>query len=309
MSSDPITSVPIAQSSNCAHTRITQLTELWFHTGTACNLECPFCLEGSKPADTRLERIKLADAQPFMQQAVELGVHRFAFTGGEPLIVKDIVKILEYALSLKPCLLLTNGTAPLLKRVHQLELLKKQPHSLSFRVSIDYPDEQQHDAGRGWGNFKRALDGMKVLYGRGFPVSIARQMHTGENAEEITARFRELLRKHDLPVDTAITALPDFGRPGAASPHYVASVPEDLHTLMCTHSRMVVKTNGRMRVYACPFVDDDVNFDLGESLETALSSTVSLQHHRCTVCVRNKASYSDEKSLRTTLNPAATRSH
>ena len=30
------------------------LTELWFHTGTACNLECPFCLEGSKPGDNRL---------------------------------------------------------------------------------------------------------------------------------------------------------------------------------------------------------------------------------------------------------------
>jgi len=25
------------------------LKELWFHTGTACNLACPFCLEGSKP--------------------------------------------------------------------------------------------------------------------------------------------------------------------------------------------------------------------------------------------------------------------
>ena len=25
------------------------LRELWFHTGTACNLSCPFCLEGSKP--------------------------------------------------------------------------------------------------------------------------------------------------------------------------------------------------------------------------------------------------------------------
>ena len=24
------------------------LRELWFHTGTACNLACPFCLEGSK---------------------------------------------------------------------------------------------------------------------------------------------------------------------------------------------------------------------------------------------------------------------
>ena len=35
------------------------LSELWFHTGTACNLACPFCLEGSKPGDNRLQRITL----------------------------------------------------------------------------------------------------------------------------------------------------------------------------------------------------------------------------------------------------------
>ena len=29
------------------------LRELWFHTGTACNLACPFCLEGSRPGDDR----------------------------------------------------------------------------------------------------------------------------------------------------------------------------------------------------------------------------------------------------------------
>lgn len=291
MSSELLTSTSISPSERYPRTRIEHLTELWFHTGTACNLECPFCLEGSKPADTRLERIKLAEAQPFMHDAVSLGVQRFAFTGGEPLIVKDIVKILEYALSLRPCLLLTNGTAPLLKRVHQLELLQQQTYPLSFRVSIDYPDEKQHDAGRGWGNFKRALEGMKVLHGRGFAVSIARQMQPGENAAAIATRFGELFRKHSLPVDTAITALPDFGRPGSAHESELGAI-EQVHTLMCTHSRMVVKASGQMRVYACPFVDDDARFDLGASLPTAHVSPVELRHHRCSVCIKHRASYS-----------------
>src|SRR4051812_8260091 len=117
--------------------RLPTLRELWFHTGTACNLNCPFCFEGSGPGDTRLERVKLDDLAPYIEAAVQLGVERFGFTGGEPLIVKDIVKILEYALERKPCVLLTNGTAPLIKRAHQLELLKRRPHPLSFRISID----------------------------------------------------------------------------------------------------------------------------------------------------------------------------
>ena len=35
------------------------LRELWFHTGTNCNLRCPFCLEGSMPGNNRIEMITL----------------------------------------------------------------------------------------------------------------------------------------------------------------------------------------------------------------------------------------------------------
>ncbi|MDP3678229.1 MAG: radical SAM protein, partial [Methylotenera sp.] len=50
------------------------LDELWFHTGTACNLACPFCLEGSKPGDTRLQLLRFADAKPYIDEALTLGV-------------------------------------------------------------------------------------------------------------------------------------------------------------------------------------------------------------------------------------------
>ena len=54
------------------------LRELWFHTGTACNLACPFCLEGSRPGDGRLQRIALADVRPLMDEAAALGVQQFS---------------------------------------------------------------------------------------------------------------------------------------------------------------------------------------------------------------------------------------
>ena len=49
------------------------LRELWFHTGTACNLACPFCLEGSKPGDGRLDRIRLSDAKPLIGGEEQIG--------------------------------------------------------------------------------------------------------------------------------------------------------------------------------------------------------------------------------------------
>src|SRR4051812_34155824 len=117
--------------------RLTELRELWLHTGTACNLSCPFCHEGSAPGDTRIEALTLAVARDAIDASLALGVRRFAFTGGEPLILRGIVEILGYALRHRPCLVLTNGTAPLIRRPQHLAQLRAAPNPLEFRVSID----------------------------------------------------------------------------------------------------------------------------------------------------------------------------
>ena len=44
------------------------LKELWFHTGTLCNLRCPFCLEGSRPGDHRIEQLTCGEAYPFIEE-------------------------------------------------------------------------------------------------------------------------------------------------------------------------------------------------------------------------------------------------
>jgi sulfatase maturation enzyme AslB (radical SAM superfamily) len=268
------------------------LKELWFHTGTACNLSCPFCLEGSKPGDNRLDRIKLADAKPLIDEAVEIGVEQFSFTGGEPFIVKDFVNILRYAASFKPCLVLTNGTEPVLKRLHQIATLIDTEYPISFRVSIDYPDRTRHEAGRGAGSFDRAWSGMRALHDLGFRVSLARQMDRDEDTAAITAAFERLLQEHGLPASTTIVSFPDFYLPGD-SPE-VPFVTENCMTtyqteatrreFMCAFSKMIIKKDGRMRVYACTLVDDDETYDLGGTLAEAIGKRIMLHHHRCYSC-------------------------
>lgn len=268
------------------------LDELWFHTGTACNLSCPFCLEGSVPGDTRLDRITLADARPLLDEAVELGVKQFSFTGGEPFIVKDFVNILAYAAERKPCLVLTNGTDPVLKRLHHIETLVGSKHPISFRVSIDWPDADRHDAGRGAGNFSKAFQGMRALHRMGFHVSLARQMEPDEDSAAVERAYKDLFAAHEIPTGTRIVPFPDFGIPDS-SPD-VPVVTEGCMTryqseasrrdFMCAFSKMVIKKDGRMRVYACTLVDDDPDYDLGDSLTAALEQRVRLRHHRCYQC-------------------------
>jgi sulfatase maturation enzyme AslB (radical SAM superfamily) len=268
------------------------LDELWFHTGTACNLECPFCLEGSKPGDNRLNRIVLADAKPFMDEAVSIGVRQFSFTGGEPFIVKDFVNILQYAASLRPCLVLTNGTDPVLKRLHHIERLVGSHHPISFRISLDYPDKERHDKGRGTGNFVKAIKGLESLSAMGFPISVARQMESDEDSAAVDREYRSLLAAHNLPEDLRIVAFPDFDIP--ESKRDVPEVTEacmtryqteaDRRAFMCAFSKMVIKRNGVMRVYACTLVDDDPEYDLGGSLREAQTERIFLRHHRCHTC-------------------------
>ena len=268
------------------------LDELWFHTGTACNLECPFCLEGSTPGDRRLDRITLADARPFMEEALSLGVRQFSFTGGEPFMVKDFVNILHYAARLRPCLVLTNGTDPVLKRLHHIERLAGSAHPVSFRISIDYPDRERHDQGRGAGNFDKAMQGIRSLHELGFPVSLARQATPEEDSAAVDQRFRDRLEAHGLPGNIRIVSFPDFDIP-YANPK-VPDVTESCMTryqteetrrkFMCAFSKMVIKRNGRMRVYACTLVDDDPGYDLGASLPQAQTKRIRLRHHRCYTC-------------------------
>jgi len=277
------------------------LRELWFHTGTACNLACPFCLEGSKPGDARLGRITLADAKPLIDEAVALGVEQLSFTGGEPFIVKDFVNILRYASERRPCLVLTNGTDPLLKRLRQIAALREQPQPIAFRVSIDYPHRSRHDAGRGAGTFAQSWEALEKLHALGFRVSIARQVEKDEDAAAVAAAYAGLLAEHRLPAATKLVGFPDFLLPGASarvpaiSEHCMTTYqsPDSRRAFMCAFSKMAVKKDGRMRVYACTLVDDDPSYDLGGTLAESMGKRVLLHHHRCYSCFAYGSSCSE----------------
>lgn len=277
------------------------LTELWFHTGTACNLACPFCLEGSKPGDDRLGRISLADVKPLIHEALELGVEQFSFTGGEPFIVKDFINILDYASQHRRCLVLTNGTEVLLKRLHQLQPLKDNPQAISFRVSIDWPDRERHEQGRGDGTWEQSLAAIVELQRLGFGVSLARQMEKNEDAAAVDAQFRKIVCGAGYQGNIRIIKFPDFAPPGQQTDE--PEVTQNCMTryqdedsrkqFMCAFSKMVIKKGGRLRVYSCTLVDDDESYDQGNNLRSALHQRVMLKHHRCYSCFAYGSSCSE----------------
>lgn len=268
------------------------LEELWFHTGTVCNLSCSGCMEGSGPDVRRLDSISVADVGPFIDEALSLSVQRFSFTGGEPFMNKAMISILSLALKHRPTLVLTNGTRPIRNQMEDLRELKQYPNELKFRVSLDFPDSVRHDRERGNGNFKLALQTLTQLHENGFAVSIARHTEINEDSGAVDEAFREHFRKVGLPDGINIVSFPELHPPSSRVD--VPTVTENCMTtyknqsdrdgFMCAFSKMIVKTGGRMRVYACTLVDDDTRFDLGGTLKESANKRVLLNHHRCFSC-------------------------
>lgn len=277
------------------------LKELWFHTGTTCNLSCPFCLEGSHPGDDRIQKINLKEVKPYLDEAKKLGAEQFSFTGGEPFVNKEFIAILGYALELNPCLVLTNATEPLIKQMAQVEKLLDKPNKLSFRISIDSHLEAEHDKYRGKGNFQKSLNTAKKLYDLGFNISIARQMLPMENTAEIDAGYREIFAESGLPEETFIVVFPDFEKPNVHvdTPTITENcmttyqTEESRKKFMCAFSKMIVKKDGQLIVLPCTLVDDSEQYEQGGDLEQTIAQKIFLHHHRCFSCFKYGSSCSE----------------
>lgn len=277
------------------------LEELWFHTGTKCNLSCSFCLEGSNPADKRLQGPKLDEVKTYIHEALTFGVKQFSFTGGEPFLLKDMVDILDYASQYRPCLVLTNGTDPLFKRFDALLNIPKDRHEISFRISLDSVDAHEHDIERGKGSFNKAVAGLRKLHQHGFKISVARHMAEGEDSEQVTQAFQQLFELNGLPKELTIVAFPDFLPPGAIADvphiteHCMTHYQNEMNRrqYMCSNSKMIIKQNDNMQVYACTLVDDDNDYFLGTSLTESMDQKISMKHHRCYSCFAFGASCSE----------------
>jgi hypothetical protein len=180
---------------------------------------------------------------------------------------------------------LTNGTAPFIRRAHQLAALRAAPHALVFHVSIDSPDESVHDAGRGLKNFRKAMEGLRMLHDAGFATGIVSQPHSGADSATVIARFRQLLKRQQLPQDMPVYCMAELGAlhgapSNTALPEVTAASP------CCTRGRMLIKRHDALRLTACPMVDDDIAFDRPADLRAALASQIQPAHRRCLTCLR-----------------------
>ena len=159
----------------------------------ACNLRCAHCYaHATGPADEN--ELSTAEGKRLIDDLAEFGVPVLLFSGGEPLVRKDLTELAGYAVEKgMRAVISTNGT---LIDEHTAEALKKI--GLSYvGISIDgMADVNDHFRGV-QGAFSKALDGIRNCQKAGIKVGLRFTINK-YNTDEIPGIF-DLLEEMEIP--------------------------------------------------------------------------------------------------------------
>lgn len=291
-----------ADGSDRAFVEAEKIKTLWFNTGTLCNIECKNCYIESSPKNDRLVYLTFDEVKNFIDEATEknLGTQEIGFTGGEPFMNKDIIRMIEYSLSkgLKT-LVLSNAMKPMLNRVEEI---KKVNHkNLTIRVSIDHYEKSKHEEIRGKNTYDIMMKGLKWLDENDFNYALATRLLWNETEEELRKNFGIFVKNNHLKLNTnSKQELVTFAEMDESvdTPEITTScwdiLKKDPKDIMCSSSRMIVRKKDLKKpsVIACTLLPYDEEFDLGQTLTNSLQK-IYLNHKHCSkFCVLGGSSCS-----------------
>ncbi|MEL7239453.1 MAG: radical SAM protein, partial [Planctomycetota bacterium] len=103
--------LPLPMTQDTPSVGLNRLDQLWFQiTGTICNLKCNHCFISCSPTNDTFKHLPTEQVLAVIDESPAHGVREFYFTGGEPFMHRDILKILAHALKVGPVTVLSNGT-------------------------------------------------------------------------------------------------------------------------------------------------------------------------------------------------------
>lgn len=134
----------------------------WYLT-ERCNLQCKHCWVSASPDSKLKEELSLEEIVKILDQCVDLGLNRLIFSGGEPLVRKDILSIMREVIKRK--LFFSIETNGLLIEEELIEIFLNTTRSYrpQFAISLDGGSAKHHDYLRGNGTFARTLKKLEIL--------------------------------------------------------------------------------------------------------------------------------------------------
>ena len=164
-----------------------------------CNLACPGCGKIDYPDESLNRRLSVAEC---IEAVEESGAPIVSIPGGEPLIHKEMDKIVEALVARKRFVYLCTNALLLEKKI---DLFKPSKY-LTFSIHLDGLEEEHDRAVDQKGVFKRAVKAIKLARDRGFRVNVNCTLFNNAKAEEV-ADYLDFAR--DLGVE-GVTISPGY---------------------------------------------------------------------------------------------------
>ncbi|MBI5568491.1 MAG: SynChlorMet cassette radical SAM/SPASM protein ScmE [Desulfomonile tiedjei] len=160
-----------------------------------CNLRCMYCSHFSSGGEVDHD-LPTDQWLGFFEELTRCAVMDVCLQGGEPFIRSDLRELVQGIVRNRMRFsILSNGT---LITDEMAEFLASTGRCNSVQVSIDGSTPFAHDAFRGEGNFRRAVDGLKRLIKHGISATVRVTIHR-KNVRELEAIARLLLEDIGLP--------------------------------------------------------------------------------------------------------------
>lgn len=229
----------------------TKYNEIYLAVTDRCNLKCKHCCQdsGCRVHDAlTTDDIKLA-----INYIIMLNPKGIVFTGGEPIMRKDLIELLHYAR--------TNFKGQIILSTNTLLITEKNINSIlenitGISISLDGYDQNSCDIVRGNGVFKRTIENIKLIRKKGFENISISAVYT-KYMERHENEFNELCEKYD-----AVPIIRNLFLNGRANINEDDLVPSDYlwhitrsREISCRHCRagereLYISSAGE--IYPCP---------------------------------------------------------
>ena len=151
-----------------------------------CDLRCTYCMAEDVTFLPRQEVLTIEEIIKLIDVFNELGVKKFRLTGGEPLVRKNIISVIEHLFELKKQnkiiehTLTTNGT-----NLEKYSHILKENGIDRINVSLDSLSSEKYKEITKWGDLEKVKNGIRSAINEGIKVKINTVLTQDFNDEEI----------------------------------------------------------------------------------------------------------------------------
>lgn len=172
----------------------TNLETIYFSVTNKCNLNCLHCCTNADSSYNDILPTKII--LKIIDKIIKLNPDSICITGGEPMVRKDILKILKYTRdNFKGTITLsTNAT---LIRTENVESIITCVNNIS--ISLDGYDDDSCSIIRGRGTFQKSCNAIELLHSYNFRNLSLSMVLTNYNVNN-KKKFEELCKKYDAEV-------------------------------------------------------------------------------------------------------------